>query len=297
MSSGNFADMFGGIIGGISGMANDSADRERLAKLPDVAGFSDQPYDRVNYAGDFKPQQYGAPEAAAYQTITEDPRTRDYQMQALSRMQQLADQSAGSQEALGRYNAVSDANSVAAQQNAGIRNQMAMRGQGGSGMEFVLQQQAAQNAANRAQAAGLNAAQQAALQRLQGTQGVMAGASNVRGMDANVAGQNADIINRFNMYNTGMRNQTNNANVDMGNAAGMRNLNTQQGLMGTNAGINNQSLDRNDRNKLTNLNTTRQKFGQQREITGSLVNNVTNFGRGIGSAADATADMMSGGMG
>lgn len=295
--SGTFADMFTGIFGGGVGMSNDAEDRKLLEKMRDTPGFSDQDYETVSYAGDFRPELYETPQAAQYQTVAEDPRVRDHQMQALARMQQFADQAANSQEALGRYNAVSDANAVAAQQNAGIRNQMAMRGQGGAGMEFVLQQQAAQNAANRAQSAGLNSAQQAALQRLAGTQGVMAGASNVRGMDADVASRNADIINRFNMYNTGMRNQANMANVDMQNAAGMRNLNAKQGLMGQNTGIRNQSLDRDDRNKMGNLQAGRQKFGMRRGVNTSMAGNVGKFAGGMGSMADATADMMSGGMG
>ncbi len=295
--SGSFESMMSGIFGGIGGLEQDKADAAALRQLQDTPGFSDQKYGEMSYLGDLQPQQYGTPEAAQYQTVSEDPRTRDYQMQALARMQGLADQSAGSAEALGRYNAVSDANAVAAQQNAAIRNQMAMRGQGGAGMEFVLQQQAGQNAANRAQAGGLNAAQQAALQRLMGTQGVMAGASNIRGMDADVASRNADIINRFNMANTGMRNQTNMANTDMANAAAARNLGTRQTLAGANTGIRNQTLDRDDRNRLTNMNALRQKFGMHRGITQGRGGEIGQVAGGFGAGADAMMSMASGGMG
>jgi hypothetical protein len=295
--SGTFSDMFSGIFGGAIGMSNDVEDRKALDKMRSVPGFDEGDYEELSYAGDFAPELYATPEAAQYQTIAEDPRTRDYQMQALSRMQKFADQGADSSEALGRYNAVSDANAVAAQQNAGIRNQMAMRGQGGAGMEFVMQQQAAQNAANRAQSAGLNNAQQAALQRLMGTQGVMQGASNVRGMDANVAGRNADIINQFNMANTGARNATAQGNVDLKNSAGMRNTNMRQGIMNTNTGTRNQSLDRSDRNNLADMNSERNKYGLRRGVTTSMVGNVGKFAGGMGSIADATSEMMAGGIG
>lgn len=294
---GNFADMFTGIAGGLVGMDQDRQAGEAINRLPDTPGFSQKGYGEVSYLGDFNPALYGTPEAAQYQTVAEDPRVRDYQMQALARMQNFADQAAGSQEALGRYNAVSDANAVAAQQNAGIRNQMAMRGQGGAGMEFVLQQQAAQNAANRAQAAGLGSAQQAALQRLMGTQAAMQGAGALRGQDFNAAATNADIINRFNMANTQMRNGVNMANTDMRNQTGMRNLNTRQGLAGVNTGIRNSSLDRGDRNALTNMNSTRQKYGMQRDVSNSYTQNAGKFAGGMGSFVDATADMMSGGIG
>lgn len=294
--SGTFADMFSGMFGGGIGMQQDKEDFDALAKMRTNPGFSEANFDQVSYQGDFQPQMYGTPEAAQYQTIAEDPRVRDYQMQALARLQGFADQAANSQEALGRYNAVSDANAVAAQQNAAIRNQMAMRGQGGSGIEFALQQQAAQNAANRAQAGGLGAAQQAALQRLMGMQGVMSGASNVRGMDASVAGRNADIINQFNMANTGARNATAQGNVDMANAAGLRNLNTKQGLNATNAGIRNENLARDDRNRLTDLEAERQKFGMARQVRTGQQQNIGKFAGGMGSFVDATSDMMTGGM-
>lgn len=278
------------LTGGV-GAASAGKFQQAIGALPDKAGFSDKPYDQTSYQGDYRPGLYGAPEAAQYQTISEDPRTRDYQMQALSRMQGYADNAANSAESLGRYNAISDANAMAHQREAGIRNQMAMRGQGGSGMDFVMQQMAGQDAANRAQSGGLNAAQQAALQRLNGTQGVMAGASNIRGMDANVAGRNADIINQFNMANTGMRNATNMANTNTQNEAGLRNLNTQQGLMSQNTGIRNQSLDRDDRNKLMNMNSTRQKLGWQSGQNDKTMQQLSTMGQGFGKAADSVMQM------
>lgn len=272
-------------------------DQEDLEFLTDDPRFNSREYEKIAYGGDVSPEMYGTPEAAAYQTISEDPRTRDFQMQALARMQGLADQSAGSAEALGRYQATSDANALAAQREAGIRNQMAMRGQGGSGMEFVLQQQAGQDAANRAQSAGLQAAQQAALQRLMGTQGVMQGASGVRGQDADIASRNAAIINAFNMANTGARNQANMANTDMRNQAMNRNADVKQGLMGQNAAIGNQSLNRSDVNRLAEMQARRQKFGMKSATRHGQAQNIgSGVGAGVGLVGDF-AQMMGGGMG
>ena len=260
-------------------------------------GLVTNPYQKVDYLGDFNPQQYATPEAAQYQTISEDPRVRDYQMQALARMQKFGDQAADSAESLGRYQAVSDANAVAAQNNAAIRNQMAMRGQGGAGLEFVLGQQAGQNAANRAQGGALQAAQQAALQRLMGTQAAMQGASGIRGQDANVAAQNAAIINAFNMANTQARNQTNQANVDMKNSAGLRNTNTRQGIAGTNTNIANQSQDQQNVNRMNTLQAQRDwargRMGLNNEHTQYMQQAFT----GVGAAGDTAANMMAGGMG
>lgn len=293
---GMFEAIFGalGEIPQLQDIKQQDADWAALDKTP---GFSGADYKQQDYLGDFNPEAYTSPEAAQYQTVAEDPRTRDYQMQALARMQGLADQAAGSQEALGRYNAVSDGNALAAQREAGIRNQMAMRGQGGSAMDFVLQAQAGQQGANRAQSAGLQAAQQAALQRLQGTQGVMAGASNVRGMDASVAGQNADIINKFNMYNTGNRNAVSMANTDMQNAGNMRNLNTRQGLAGSNTGIANKSMDRKDRNAVGNMQANRQFEMGRQDIGKDRRQHVGEMFDKWGRAADKGMEAASGGMG
>ena len=293
---GFFESLFGSVGETIAGVRTDNNARD-YDKLDSTAGFDQKDYETTDYLGDFNPEMYATPEAAQYQTVSEDPRTRDYQMQALARMQGLADQAAGSQEALGRYNAVSDGNALAAQREAGVRNQMAMRGQSGSAMEAVLAAQGGQMGANRAQAAGLQAAQQAALQRLQGTQGVMAGASNIRGMDADVAGRNADIINKFNMYNTGNRNAVNMGNVDMTNAGNMRNINTRQGIAGQNTGINNRSLDRNDQNKLTDLQTTRDKKKTVYGYNQKAGENYSESLKRSGQAADSLVSMGAGGMG
>ena len=297
MAGGGLFESIFGAIGEIPQLADIKQQDADWAALDQTPGFSGADYKQQDYLGDFNPEMYGTPEAAQYQTISEDPRTRDYQMQALARMQGLADQSAGSAEALGRYNAVSDGNALAAQREAGVRNQMAMRGQGGSAMEAVLAAQGGQMGANRAQAAGLQAAQQAALQRLQGTQGVMAGASNIRGMDADVAGRNADIINKFNMYNTGNRNATNTANTDMRNAGNMRNLNTQQGIAGTNTGIANQSLDRKDRNAVGNMQAQRQFQMGRQDIGKDRREHVGEMFDKWGRAADKGMEAASGGMG
>lgn len=297
MAGGGLFESVFGALGQIPQLQDIKQQDEDWAKLRQTPGFSDADYKQQDYLGDFNPEMYARPEDAQYQTISEDPRTREMQMQALGRMQQYADQAANSQESLGRYNAISDGNALAAQREAGIRNQMAMRGQGGTGMEFVLQQQAGQAGANRAQSAALNAAQQAALQRLQGTQASMAGASSVRGQDANVAAMNADIINKFNMHNTQQRNAVNQANTDMTNAGNMRNLNTRQGIAGANTGIANQSLDRSDRNAVGNMQAERQ-FQQGRQDIGKdrrqHVNDMfTNWGR----AADKGMEAVAGGMG
>lgn len=237
-------------LGGFGSSAERKGAVNEILNTPDLQLNNDK-YQAPTYAGDFNPAMYADPQAATYQTVTEDPRTRDMQVQALQRLQQYGDQAANSQEALGRYNAVGDANALAAQREQGIRQQMQMRGQGGSAAEFVLGQGAAQGAADRAQAGGLNAATQAALQRLQGTQAAMTGAGQLRGQDFANQAANNDVINAFNMHNTDAMNATRNANTGMTNSAGLRNLDARQGWLNGATNTNNTNIDRDNANRQT----------------------------------------------
>ncbi len=230
---------------------------ERL-RLPE---FDKRDFREVAYAGDVRPDMYGTPEAATYQTISEDPRTREMAMQALQRMQGFVDQNATAQEALGRQQSLDAASQMAGSREGAIRAQAARRGQSGAGLDMVLQQQAAQAGAGQAQQGMLNANAQAALQRLMGTQGVMQGASQMRGQDADIAARNAAIINAFNMYNVGQRNMTNQANVDARNQAQYRNVGARQQLGGQNAGIFNAGLMRGDQNAMNRFGAASTKLG------------------------------------
>lgn len=258
-------------------------------------------YDTVQYAGDFDPTAYQTPEAAMYQQIQDSPEARQQMVQALQRMQGFADQSAGSQESLGRFQALDEANQLSKSREGAIAAQMQRRGQGGSMADAMLRQQAAQAAANQAQSGTLNAAAQAALQRFQGTQGVMQGASALRGQDNSLAAQNAAIINQFNMANTNARNATNAANTDMRNQAGLRNLNTVQGLNQTNTGIRNSGINRNDSNAMNAFNAGSQRVGQINQAIGGQAQAFGDLGAKSNAAGkqgyDNLKDLLSGGAG
>lgn len=280
------------------GLASDNAGKIQLPE------FAKDPGLRYGYSGDFNPNMLATPEAAQYQTVSEDPRVRAQQMQALGRLQNYGDQAANSAESLGRYNAMSDANAMAAQRENAIKNQMQMRGQGGSGSEFAMQQIAAQEGANRAQAGTMNAAQQAALQRLQGTQAAFGAAGQLRGQDFAANSKNSDIINAFNMHNTDARNQVSAANTGLRNAGQLRNLDAYQGVMNNNTGLGKSMLDRSD-------NNTRFGFGAQMSKLGAVNDSLEKRAQGSGQANDRgqeagktgwsnfkdLASMMGGGMG
>jgi hypothetical protein len=266
-------------LGGFEASADRKGAVNTLLGVPDLE-LNNTAYQGPQYAGDFTPEMYSDPMAASYQLVNEDPRTREMQMQALRRLQQYGDQAADSTEALGRYQATSDASALAAQREAAIRNQMQMRGQGGSAAEFSLQQGAAQGAADRAQGGGLTAAMQAALQRLQGTNAAMAGAGALRDQDFGVAAHNGGIVNAFNMRNTDALNAARNANTGLRNASGLRNLDARQNWMNGVTNTGNVNIDRDNNNRRTMYDA---KMGKA-TATGNALMGKANSG-----AADANS--------
>lgn len=276
-TSGATAGAVGGIMGAIPGLniiapglaqTIGSGDADALrgqyideARDLELPEFDKRDFSQIEYAGDFRPEAFATPEAASYQTINVDPRTREIAMQALQRMQGFVDQNATSQHALDRQSALDDAAQMARAREGAIAAQAARRGQGGSSLEYVMRNQAAQQGAQQAQGGMLNAAAQAALQRLMGNQAQMQGAMGLRGQDADIEGRNAAIINAFNMYNTQARNAANQANVEARNAAGLRNVDTRQGLAGQNTGIRNAGLLRNDQNVMNRFGAASTRLG------------------------------------
>lgn len=277
----------------INGMENLKTEAE-WDKLPDTAGYDRRDYQTVDYTGDYNPEKYTSPEEAQYSLAQDSAEGRAAQLAALQDMRELTDQSAGSTSALGRQRAEMDARQLAQSREGAIRQDAMRRGQVGGAADMIARQQAAQAAANQNLSGGLQSAQMAALQQLAGTQAGSQMAGQLRGQDQAMAFNNADTINKFNMFNTGARNDVSQANTDMKNAAGMRNLNTIQGLAGQNAGINNKSLDRNDANKAANLEAEREKL---RLKSGQKDKRLANIAGGMqkgGAAADSFMSSMAG---
>lgn len=167
---------------------------------------------------DYKPTEYD-PTMAQANTISEDPSLKSAQMSALSKLAGLADTglSAVDQQGFERArelgNQISNSGTAAALQNAQAR------GVGGSGLEFAMREMAGQNAAGRAQDAGLSQASQSAQQRALYNQAYGNALSGVRGQDFSANSANANILNNFNQYNTSAKNQAAQYNVGQQNSA------------------------------------------------------------------------------
>jgi hypothetical protein len=203
----------GGILGGLFDNSQEQAMKELEAKrklydslnLPEFSNYNPEDY---QYLGDAKAT-----------TISNDPEIRNQQLQYLNQLAGLSttglsdvDQ-AKFEQARQLAGQISHEGTAAALQNA------QSRGVAGSGLEFGLREQASQDAANRAQQAALDQAAQSAQQRALYAQAYGNALSGVRGQDYSQEAQNANILNQFNLYNTGQRQNVSNMNTDLGNQA------------------------------------------------------------------------------
>jgi hypothetical protein len=211
--------------------------------------------------------------------VSTDPRLREAQMAALSQLQEIADG--------GGRTAQDDANLAriqgqTAQADRGrrdaIKQNMAARGMGGSGMELLAQLQSNQAATDRQAQEGLDIAgmaQQRALEAMMhggqlggsirgqdfGEQSAIAQAQDrINQFNASTQNQgnqfNASTLNSTNQFNTGNRLQTdmynrninydaNKTNASALNTGAMRDANVRQGVSDANTGISNQQTHQN----------------------------------------------------
>lgn len=177
--------------------------------------------------------------------ISTDPRLRQAQMNALSKLEQLGagGLSMSDKAQLGQIQ--NESNAALQGQMGAIKQNLASRGMGGGMSELVSRQMAAQNASNQAANQGMNVAAQAeqraldAIMRSGQLGGQMQGEDFQR--QAQVA-QARDAINRFNAQNTQSVNQR---NVDTRNQAMMTNAQNKQNISNQNVGLRNQGQQYN----------------------------------------------------
>lgn len=167
---------------------------------------------------DWTPELYNN-ESAQYQLNSDDPMARSAQLSALSKMAGLSETGLSDADQAQFTKAASQAGQIAKSGNAAALQNAQSRGVAGSGLEFLMREQANQDAAQRSQDAGLETAANAARQRAAYNQAFLQGTSQMRDQDASTNRANTGIINQFNQANTQARNQTNQANTGLRNDA------------------------------------------------------------------------------
>jgi hypothetical protein len=169
------------------------------------------------YTGDYNPLTMGQ---SRFETLSEDPRLRMAQMEALQRMQGIA---AGGITPEDRA-AMQIANANVAQQNRSAQDaiQQNLRARGGAvspAQEMMMRQAANQQAGQARALGGMDMANQARNRALQALSAGSQMAGTVRGQDYGVASDRARAADTISQFNTQTQNQ-----------GQLRNLDTRQNL-------------------------------------------------------------------
>jgi hypothetical protein len=199
---------------------------------------------------EYSPELYN-PESATAQLTSEDPVVKSKQLEALSKLSDLSSEGLSDADVAGFAKAQSVGNQVARQGTQAALQNAAQRGISGSGLEFALRDSANQDAAERAQQAGLEQAAARSNQRNQYLQAYAGQLGQTRDQNYRADAGNSNVLNQFNMANTQARNQAGQLNTankndafqynqglkdknyqnEIGRADRIAGMNTQQGQM------------------------------------------------------------------
>ena len=151
---------------------------------------------------------------SAMESLQEDPRLRMSALQALSGVEELAQQGLGAEDEAAFRDLSRRAAGQAQAQIASQEQRMAEQGMSDSGVSAMLRQAAGQQAADRMSQEGVNIAAQAAAARRQalGQQSDMA--SRMSQQQLALGSQKASAADAIKQFNTQARQQTNMSNMD-----------------------------------------------------------------------------------
>ena len=227
-------------------------------------------------------------------SITTDPRLKQAQMSALSKMQNISDAGGRDAQFLADSNRVqSDINTNLKGNQDAIMQNLATRGMSGGMSEMVNRQMATQGAANRQAQMDmdLNAqAQQRALSALMNG-GQMAGQMESQSFNQQAQkAQATDAISRFNAAN---KQQVMGSNTDRANDAQLWNATGAQSTADKNVGGKNDAFKYNNSLKQDNFNNELSKIGMANNAQSAAASNSYNQARDqdqfIGGVASSAA--------
>lgn len=183
---------------------------------------------------------------SAFNNVQEDPRLRDAQLQALTKLQEVSDSDGLDFQAKNKLNqAKNEASQWAKGNREAIQQSFERRGQGGSGQELAAQLLNSQSGANRVANDSFNVAALAEERALQSLMGLNDIGGNVRKQDFDIAARKAEATDNIRRFNTEVINQAAAANVDRVNNARAANLQNKQNLMNSNTDLRNKQQEHN----------------------------------------------------
>lgn len=223
-----------------------------------------------------------------------DEDTRGRQMQVLDEIQRIYQEGGLDPQSVAAMNeAQMQTNQNMQAQRAGIQAQAARSGRGGTALDYLMQQQAGQDDANRLNQASLNAAASARQRALQSMGMFAEQASNLRNQDFGQQQQIARAKDIYSKFNTNMMNDALRYQVEQENARNKNMFENKQNIANANVDLINKSMEnrntiaqRNYQNQLDKLKTM---SGAQGGVSAAGRENVNDLGKGIGDFSSGIA--------
>lgn len=207
---------------------------------------------------------------SGYNDIKTDPRYKDNTNEALRQLEEQSKNGYSARDKADQAKITSGANIANRGRQGAIQQQMEGRGLAGSGLDFIMKQQAAQDSAEgeAMQALELNAQMQDRKQNAAAQMGNMS--TSLQGQEFNQQAQKAsanDAINRFNTSNSNQRqiannqgqNNTNNQNWNRRNQTSDKNVNADYTYRQDKMGVN-----QNNAEKDFNYSAAQREAAEQR---------------------------------
>jgi hypothetical protein len=212
--------------------------------------------------------------------VTEDPRLRKADIDALNTLSQISSEQgldAGSRAKLLEAQLSNDA-AARGHREANLQ-QAAQRGVAGTGLEFVSNQMADQNAANQNALTGTQAAADASAREIAALTQMGNLGNQTRSQDFAQAQAKANAQNDINRFNAQAQQAVQGANVSTRNAAQAGNLAEAQRIADANVGIRNQQQTSNAGLEQTKFNNNLARAQGAAGLTGSQVQAQTAQGQ------------------
>lgn len=226
-------------------------------------------------------------------SVSTDPRLKQAQLAALSKLEEVGNQGGLSFEDRSRLNHIqSELNRNEQANRQAIMQNMASRGMGGSGFELAAQLANQQGAAERASTAGLDVKAQAERRALEALMGAGQLGGQIRGQEFDEKARAAQAQDSINQFNAANRQSVQNANVDRRNVAQQANLQERQRVADSNVELRNKQQQ-------YNKELQQQKFQNQMTVaggkSGALSNQANMFNEQAGQRRQFLGDVVSAG--
>lgn len=262
MSAGIAAGLgaLGSIGSGIAGAISQNNASKRASRIAEQAAgrfydFADPDYqamllqlEELKSQGQLTPEMEAAilQDPSLMSQVSQDPRLQKAQMDALSTLANISNEGGmDPQAALAlRESQIQTQGAARGSREANLMN-AAQRGVSGSGLEFVSNQMADQNASNQAELTGLQQAGMANERDLSTLNQYADLAGTMGQRDVNLQSEKAKAQDAINQFNSQMRADVQQRNVGAKNVAQERNLGEQQRIADQNTLLRNQQQQYN----------------------------------------------------